>query len=106
MVEEVFPNIYRIAIPLPGSPLKALNSYVLRGGDRFMIVDTGWNRDECLDAMFSGLEELKVDLDRTDIMVTHFHADHFGLVGSLIRKNTRVYMGEKDASLLLSVFES
>ena len=41
-----------------------------------------------------------MDLEKTDIALTHFHADHFGLVGSLVRKGTRVYMGEKDAAIV------
>ena len=100
MVEQVYPGIYKIEIPLRGSPLKSLNAYVLTGGDRFLLVDTGWDKKECLSAMLSGLEELKVDLERTDIAITHFHADHFGMFGSLVRKGTRVYMGEKDGSIV------
>ena len=55
MVEQVYPGIYRIEIPLRGSPLKSLNAYVLTGGDRFLLVDTGWDREECRSAMLSGL---------------------------------------------------
>lgn len=106
MVEEVFPDIYKIDIPLPGSPLKALNAYVLRGADRSLIVDTGWDREECLAAMLSGLQELGVNLDRADIFITHIHSDHFGLVESLIRKDTRVYMGEYDAPIAVEGRES
>ena len=29
MVEQVYKNIYKILIPLPGNPLKSLNSYVI-----------------------------------------------------------------------------
>jgi len=105
MVEEVSPNIYRIEIPLPGSPLKALNAFVLKSLDRFLIVDTGWNREECLSAMLSGLRELKVDLNKSDIVITHLHADHSGLVGELVRKGTRVYLGEADASIVLLIRE-
>ncbi len=31
MIEEILANLYRIEIPLPRSPLKALNSYVIKG---------------------------------------------------------------------------
>ena len=105
MVEEVSPNIYKIEIPLPRSPLKALNAFVLRSRDRFLLVDTGWNKEECLSAMLAGLDELKVDLNKTDIVITHLHADHSGLVGELVRKNTKVYLGEVDASIALFVQE-
>ncbi|MEW6665929.1 MAG: MBL fold metallo-hydrolase [Thermodesulfobacteriota bacterium] len=103
MVEQVFPGIYRIDIPLPRSPLKALNAYVLRGEGRFLVVDTGWNQETCLRSMLSGLKEIGVDLDRTDFFITHLHADHMGLVGRLIRKTTRVYLGAADAAAALSI---
>jgi glyoxylase-like metal-dependent hydrolase (beta-lactamase superfamily II) len=46
MIEEIAPNMYRTEIPLPRSPLKWLNSYIVKGGDRFLIIDTGFNREE------------------------------------------------------------
>ena len=76
MIEEIMPDLFRIEIPLPDSPLKYLNSYVVKSDDRSMIVDTGLNRDECLNAMHSGLEELGVDLAKTDFFITHLRG-HF-----------------------------
>ena len=46
MIEEIVSNMYRTEIPLRGSPLKWLNSYIVKGGDRFLIIDTGFNREE------------------------------------------------------------
>ena len=51
MIEEVLPNLFRIEIPLPDSPLKSLNSYVIKAADRNLIIDTGLNRKECFRAM-------------------------------------------------------
>ncbi len=85
MIEEIVPNLYRAEIPLPRSPLKWLNSYIVKGGDRFLIIDTGFNRQECLDAMNASLQKLGVDLNKTDFFITHLHADHMGLVGTLAR---------------------
>ena len=62
MIEQMLPNLYRIEIPLPKNPLKALNSYLIKGDGRFLIIDTGMNREECRNAMFTALAELKVDL--------------------------------------------
>ena len=103
MVEQILLGIYRIEIPLPKSPLKALNAYLLKSKERFLLIDTGWNREECLSSMLSGLEELKVDLNKTDFFITHLHADHIGLVGELIRKTNRIYFGEVDASIAMSL---
>ncbi len=62
MIEELLPDLFRIEIPLPNSPLKHLNSYVIRASERNLVIDTGLNRKECLDAMETGLREIKVDL--------------------------------------------
>jgi glyoxylase-like metal-dependent hydrolase (beta-lactamase superfamily II) len=97
MIEEVVPNLYRMEIPLPKSPLKWLNSYVVRGGDRFLIIDTGFNQDECRNEMNADLQKLGVDLNKTNIFVTHFHIDHIGLVGTLATENSRVYLNEREA---------
>ena len=56
MIEEILANLYRIEIPLPQSPLKALNSYVIKNPERNLIIDTGWNQEECMNAMQTGLE--------------------------------------------------
>ena len=49
-------NIYRIEAPLPKNPMKLLNSYLIRGKERSLIIDTGFNRPECREAMTSALE--------------------------------------------------
>lgn len=53
MFEEILHNLYRIEIPLPNSPLKTLNSYLIKCGERSLLVDTGMNRKECYDEMLS-----------------------------------------------------
>jgi glyoxylase-like metal-dependent hydrolase (beta-lactamase superfamily II) len=103
LAEQIVPGLYRIEIPLPQSPLKAVNVYVLRGEQRFLVVDTGWNQEKCLRSMLSGLEEIGVDLDRADFFITHLHADHMGLIGKLIRKTSRVFLGETDVAAALSI---
>jgi glyoxylase-like metal-dependent hydrolase (beta-lactamase superfamily II) len=62
MVDEILANLYKIEIPLPKNPLKTLNSYVIRNSERNLIVDTGWNQEECMNAMQAGLRELGVEL--------------------------------------------
>ncbi len=102
MTEKVLPNLYRIEIPLPENPLRAINSYVILGLERNLIVDTGMNRKECMDAMCAGLEELGVDLNRTDFFITHLHVDHIGLVSRLITGSSRIYFSKIGAELMSS----
>jgi len=97
MIEEILRNLYKIEIPLPESPLKSLNSYVLKDRDRNLIIDTGMNREECLNAMMSGLRELAVDIRKTDFYITHLHSDHLGLVSSLATDSSTIYFNQPDA---------
>jgi len=101
-MEEILPSLYRINVPLPGSPLKATNSYVVKGTDRSLIIDTGWNREDCMAALVSGLRECGADLNEADFFITHMHADHSGLVSALAREGARIYFGRADAEIIRS----
>jgi glyoxylase-like metal-dependent hydrolase (beta-lactamase superfamily II) len=100
MVEEVVSNLYRIEVPLPGSPLKSVNSYVFKSHERNLVVDTGLNREECREAMEAGLQELGVDLAKTDFFITHLHADHFGLVSRLVKDSSKIYFNRPDKEII------
>jgi len=100
MIAEVLSNIYRIEIPLPRSPLKALNSYLIKGKERCLLIDTGQNREECKQEMLTSLKKLEVDLARTDFFITHLHVDHLGLLGELKTDASRVYFNQKEARMV------
>ena len=102
MVEEILPDLYRIEVPLPRSPLKALNSYIVKAPGRFLIIDTAWNREECELETLSGLKTLSVDLKKTDFFITHLHADHTGLVAKLATDTSKIYFNGIEASILNS----
>src|SRR4030042_2323265 len=91
MIENIMANLYRIEIPHPKNPLKALNSYVIKSPERNLIIDTGWNQQECMDAMQAGLNELEIDIRKTDFFITHLHTDHFGLISNLITDTSKIY---------------
>ena len=97
MAEEILSGIFRIEVSIPHSPLKATNAYVITGKDRNLLVDTGQNRPESLDALQKGLAELSIDMQVTDIFLTHMHADHSGLLPFIKTDSTRVFASEKDA---------
>lgn len=100
MVQEIRSDLFLIEVPLPNSPLKYLNSYVVRSDDRNLIVDTGLNRNKCLEAISEGLAEIGVDLKRTDFFITHLHADHFGLVSKLATPTSRVFFNRPEAEMI------
>lgn len=83
MTEEIRKGIHRIEVPLPGSPLKMLSAYCILGRDRHLLIDTGFNRPECRDALLGALRELGVRRGDLDVFLTHLHADHSGLAAEL-----------------------
>ncbi|NLW64920.1 MAG: MBL fold metallo-hydrolase [Clostridiales bacterium] len=85
-------NLFCIGIPLPKNPLRILNSYVIKGEDRNLVIDTGFKLPECEAALRQGLLELDIDLNKTDFFITHLHSDHSGLVPALVTENSRVYL--------------
>lgn len=104
-ISEVLPGLSRVEVPLPGSPLKAVNSYVLEG-DRCLVVDTGMNRPECLAVLRSALTDLGVDPAESDFFVTHFHADHLGLVGEIAGPGSRIYLNRPEAEFMAEAMAS
>jgi len=104
MIEKIRPGLHRVVVPLTGNPLKEINSYVLTSSDRNLIIDTGMNRPECQEVLEAGLDEIGVDLERTDFIATHLHADHEGLIATLIRSGSRAFMGVADARLMKTGF--
>ena len=50
--------------------------------------------------MLEQLQALHVDMDSTDIFLTHLHSDHCGLAPELIRANCQIFVSEADKSYL------
>lgn len=100
MIDEIARNLYRIQIPLPGNPLRSINSYFFRGSERCLMVDTGQNKPECLKAMQEAAGKLNIDFSKTDFFVTHQHSDHLGLVSHLVHPTAKVYMNRFEAEFI------
>jgi len=96
MVQEIDEGIFRIELPLPGNPLRSINSYLVIGEEKNLMIDAGMNRPECIDVMDRELRELDIDLSVTDVFVTHLHADHLGLAPYVSGGKTDVLMGPGD----------
>lgn len=100
MYEEILKGIWRIQVPLPRSPLKVLNSYLIKGDSRHLLVDTGFNRPECREALEQALQELAVDRSKTDFFITHLHSDHSGLAGAFKTDTTKVFCSRADGQIM------
>ena len=96
LVTKVYEDIFMINVVLPNKPLKAINVYVIKGEDKSLIIDTGFNQKECIDSLFKGLNELNVDIMDTDLFITHLHSDHSGMAGIFKDAGVKVYAGEVD----------
>ena len=82
---QVIPGIYQLPLPLPNkmSP-GSINVYLIKGRDGCLLVDTGWNTSEAFDCLESELAQIGVSFnDIIQIIVTHIHPDHYGLIGRL-----------------------
>ena len=100
MLKEVYPGIYLNEITLPNSPLKFLNSYIVVSDERTLIIDTGFNRPECKADFFAGIQQLGIDMAKTDVLVTHLHSDHCGLVGELQKQGAKILIGNKEVAAI------
>ncbi|NCC69048.1 MAG: MBL fold metallo-hydrolase [Clostridia bacterium] len=96
MPQKILQNLYRIQVPLPHNPMRSVNSYIITGKGRNLIIDTGFKLAECEQEIRQGLEQLGVDLCKTDFLITHLHADHSGLVPVLASEESRVYASRRE----------
>jgi glyoxylase-like metal-dependent hydrolase (beta-lactamase superfamily II) len=81
---EIMPGLYQLRVPNPSSERVYLNSYLVQESHGWLMVDTGWNTSEALDAVGKGLKEIGLGFeDIKHIVVTHSHPDHYGLAGKL-----------------------
>lgn len=101
-VQNISGELWVIPIPLPGSPLKNLNSYVIKGGkgERDLLIDTGFPNQICLKPLLDGMKELGLEPEKTDVFISHLHSDHSGNAGVLQEMGCRVMMSEVDHRII------
>lgn len=100
LITKVYENIYMIEVVLPNNPLKVLNSYVIKGDDKSLIIDTGFNQKESIKGLFEGLKELDIDIKDTELFITHLHSDHSGMASLFEEAGVKIYAGEVDGNII------
>ena len=103
MLTKVYnePRIFQIDVPLPDNPLRNLNCYVVQDGGETLIIDTGFNRPECREALLEGLAELDTNWEKTNLFRTHLHSDHTGMAPTLMEdKPGKIYISATDHRIL------
>ncbi|CAH0119175.1 MULTISPECIES: MBL fold metallo-hydrolase [unclassified Paenibacillus] len=74
-------NITQVKIPLPFS-LRWVNSYVVRGSGGYTLIDPGLHTEDAVQAWRKAMAELGLAFsDIEQIVLTHYHPDHYGLAG-------------------------
>ena len=103
---EVYPGIYWIKNPigLDGSSLSHVNTYLARGSDGYLLVDTGWNTEESFEEIQKSLKEIGASIeDISQILVTHIHPDHYGMAGRIKKiSGAIIYLHEIENSAIHS----
>lgn len=98
MLEEYGLKLIRLNLPFR---LNHVNCFIAEGEDGWKIIDAGLHNEETVDRWEQELAGKKV----TDIIVTHYHPDHFGYVGRLQEKTgARVSMTKVDADAGLNAW--
>lgn len=102
MVTKVWdnPTVFSIEVDLPQNPLRLLNVYVIVTPEQNLLVDTGFNRIECREALWDGIRELDLDLEKTSVFLTHLHSNHTGLAEDFVLQGCPIYMGRIDYAYL------
>ena len=99
-MQEVYKNIYLVELPLPDNPLKYLNFYIIKGNNKSLIVDTGFNREDTKQAINDVFEELELNPKETILFITHQHSDHAGLASYLEGLGVTIYASKHDGEAL------
>lgn len=94
-------GVTQVTIPLPFR-LNHVNCFVAEGARGWTIIDAGLNTEVSRDIWKPIIEQKTVK----DIIITHYHPDHFGYAGTLQQlTNAEVWMSEVDKQAGLITWE-
>ena len=105
MIYEIDRDIYRIVVPLEGSPLGTLNAYYFRGPEEEYLMDTGFRTPQCEASLRASLVRLGYRPERLNILNTHLHMDHTGLNHAFVGKRRHIYISGIDRDRMLQHYK-
>lgn len=102
---EVLPNLFQIVVPTPFA-VGPVNCYVALT-DPVTLIDTGPRHPDSRAALRAGLSELGLTVgDVRRIIITHAHADHYGLTAELVRESGAEVWTHRHNRVMLENYES
>jgi len=98
---EMLPGVHLVELPLPFT-LGAINVYLVRLADGYLLIDCGMGTEACFQALARGMEAAGASwTDISEILLTHVHPDHMGLTPRLLElTGARLSMHAHDAEYL------
>ena len=91
---ELADGVFWLRMPLPIS-LDHINLWILRDGDGWVIVDSGYDHPSCKQVWDHVLQTFMTPASVKRIIITHFHPDHIGLASWLaIRCECKVFISQ------------
>jgi glyoxylase-like metal-dependent hydrolase (beta-lactamase superfamily II) len=98
-------GVHRIPLSLPDDGLRAVNTFVIEGGDGIVLVDPGQYGPLAHEDLNAGLAALGHDLsDVRRCLATHVHRDHYSHAVALRRElGAPVSLGEHERASLAAV---
>lgn len=73
-----------------------INIYIIPGkkGERSLLVDCGFRKDDCMDQLDNALKDLGIKYEDLDVFITHRHFDHCSLARTLVDLGASIYMNK------------
>lgn len=94
-------QLYSITLDLPFR-LNHVNCFLAEEDDGWKVIDTGLHNEKTVSRWNDILEDKKVN----EIIITHYHPDHFGYAGGMQEKTgARLQMTEIDANMALNAWQ-
>lgn len=94
-------QLYPVTLELPFR-LNHVNCFMAESDEGWTVIDTGLHNQETVARWDDILEGKKID----DIIITHYHPDHFGYAGGMQQKTgARLSMTQIDADMALNAWK-
>ncbi len=98
-MKEIYSGIYRVELSLDSRGESQLKTHIIKQEGRSAIVDPGLGGLSDAKLIWGALEELNIEPQDLDVLVTHNHIDHTALASELVRRGATAYMHPWEAIL-------